>query len=94
MADEDFSKLLQQAEQLTTEIEGNEELPRVERSLGQVLEASQELYSRVIQSGANDIQAYVHVLLHIITQFHILATIKSHCSVFWDLIFVAFRSST
>lgn len=29
MADEDFSKLLQQAEQLTTEIEGNEELPRV-----------------------------------------------------------------
>lgn len=60
MADEDFSKLLQQAEQLTTEIEGNEELPRVERSLGQVLEASQELYSRVIQSGANDIQAYVH----------------------------------
>ncbi|KAG7311275.1 hypothetical protein JYU34_002306 [Plutella xylostella] len=59
--DSDFSKLLQQAEQLTTEIEGNEELPRVERSLGQVLEASQELYSRVVQSGANDIQA--HLLL-------------------------------
>ncbi|CAH0405001.1 unnamed protein product [Chilo suppressalis] len=59
MADEDFSKLLQQAEQLTTEIEGNEELPRVERSLGQVLEASQELYSRFIQSGANDIQAHL-----------------------------------
>lgn len=56
MAD-DFNMLLQQAEQLTTEIEGNEELPRVERSLGQVLEASQELHSRVIQSGANDIQA-------------------------------------
>ncbi|CAK1602830.1 unnamed protein product [Parnassius mnemosyne] len=59
MADDDFSKLLQQAEQLTTEIEGNEELPRVERSLGQVLEASQELYSRVIQSGVNDIQAHL-----------------------------------
>ncbi|CAH2067266.1 unnamed protein product, partial [Iphiclides podalirius] len=59
MADDDFSKLLQQAEQLTTEIEGNEELPRVERSLGQVLEASHELYSRVIQSGANDIQAHL-----------------------------------
>lgn len=59
MGDEGFSKLLQQAEQLTTEIEGNEELPRVERSLGQVLEASQELYSRVIQSGANDIQAHL-----------------------------------
>ncbi|GBP06032.1 Nuclear pore complex protein Nup93-1 [Eumeta japonica] len=52
-------KLLQQAEQLTTEIEGNEELPRVERSLGQVLEASQELYSKVTQSGANDIQAHL-----------------------------------
>ncbi|XP_050670495.1 nuclear pore complex protein Nup93-like [Leptidea sinapis] len=59
MADEDFSKLLQQAEQLTTEIEGNEDLPRVERSLGQVLEASNELYSRVIQSGTNDIQAHL-----------------------------------
>ncbi|XP_063617418.1 nuclear pore complex protein Nup93-like [Cydia splendana] len=59
MGDSDFSKLLQQAEQLTTEIEGNEELPRVERSLGQVLEASQELYSKVIQSGANDIQAHL-----------------------------------
>ncbi|XP_052747176.1 nuclear pore complex protein Nup93-1 [Bicyclus anynana] len=59
MADEDFSKLLQQAEQLTTEIEGNEELPRVERSLGQVLEASHELYSRVIQSGPNHLQAHV-----------------------------------
>ncbi|XP_073942095.1 nuclear pore complex protein Nup93-like isoform X2 [Choristoneura fumiferana] len=59
MGDSDFSKLLQQAEQLTTEIEGNEELPRVERSLGQVLEASQELYTKVIQSGANDIQAHL-----------------------------------
>ncbi|CAK1544177.1 unnamed protein product [Leptosia nina] len=59
MADDDFSKLLQQAEQLTTEIEGNEDLPRVERSLGQVLEASHELYSRVIQSGSNDIQAHL-----------------------------------
>lgn len=59
MADADFSKLLQEAEQLTTEIEGNEELPRVERSLGQVLEASQELYSRVMQTGTNDVQALV-----------------------------------
>lgn len=57
--DADFSRLLQEAEQLTSEIEGNEDLPRVERSLGQVLEASQELYSRVMQSGANDIQAHL-----------------------------------
>lgn len=61
MADSDFSTLLQAAEQLTTEIEGNEELPRVERSLSQVLEASQELYSRVTKTGAHDIQA--HLLL-------------------------------
>ncbi|XP_072937002.1 nuclear pore complex protein Nup93-like [Epargyreus clarus] len=59
MGDDDFSKLLQQAEQLTTEIEGNEDLPRVDRSLGQVLEASHELYSRVIQSGSNDVQAHL-----------------------------------
>lgn len=57
MGDSDFSSLLHAAEQLATDVEGNEELPRVERSLGQVLEASQELYSRVTQTGAHDIQA-------------------------------------
>lgn len=58
MSDADFSSLLHAAEQLATDVEGNEELPRVERSLGQVLEASQELYSKVTQTGAHDIQAY------------------------------------
>ncbi|KAL3282768.1 hypothetical protein HHI36_005935 [Cryptolaemus montrouzieri] len=53
----DFSELLQEAEKLTTNLEGTTELPKVERSLRQVLEASNELYSRVAQTGAKDIQA-------------------------------------
>lgn len=53
----DFSELLQDAEKLTTNLEGTSELPKVERSLRQVLEASNELYSRVAQTGAKDIQA-------------------------------------
>lgn len=53
----DFSDLLQEAEKLTYELEGTTELPKVERSLKQVLEASNDLYSRVAQTGAKDIQA-------------------------------------
>lgn len=53
----DFSDLLQEAEKLTYDLEGTSELPKVERSLKQVLEASNDLYSRVAQTGAKDIQA-------------------------------------
>ncbi|XP_066153921.1 nuclear pore complex protein Nup93 [Euwallacea fornicatus] len=53
----DFSDLLQEAEKLTNEIEGTTELPKVERSLKQVLEDSNDLYSRVAQTGSKDIQA-------------------------------------
>lgn len=53
----DFSDLLHEAEKLSNEIEGTNELPTVDRSLRQVLEASNELYSRVAQSGSKDIQA-------------------------------------
>lgn len=53
----DFSELLQEAEKLTSDLEGTTELPKVERSLKQVLEASNDLYSRVAQTGAKDIQA-------------------------------------
>lgn len=53
----DFTDLLQEAEKLSTDIEGTSELPKVDRSLRQVLEASNELYSRVAQSGSKDIQA-------------------------------------
>lgn len=53
----DFNDLLFQAEKLANDLEGNDELPKVDRSLRQVLEASNELYARVAQSGAQDIQA-------------------------------------
>lgn len=73
MSDADFSSLLHAAEQLATDVEGNEELPRVERSLGQVLEASQELYSRVTQTGAHDIQAYgnFYLILPFLTYIYV-----------------------
>ncbi|XP_055914053.1 nuclear pore complex protein Nup93-1-like [Eupeodes corollae] len=57
----DFSSLLQQAQRLTNETQNTEELPRVERTISQVLQATQELHSRVTQTGAQDIQA--HILL-------------------------------
>lgn len=53
----DFSDLLQEAEKLTNELEGTADLPKVERSLKQVLDDSNDLYSRVAQSGSKDIQA-------------------------------------
>ncbi|KRT79461.1 hypothetical protein AMK59_8427, partial [Oryctes borbonicus] len=53
----DFADLLFEAEKLTHEIEETTELPKVDRSLRQVLEASNELYTRVAQVGAKDIQA-------------------------------------
>ncbi|XP_037938860.1 nuclear pore complex protein Nup93-1-like [Teleopsis dalmanni] len=57
----DFNTLLQQAQRLTNETQDSEELPRVERTISQVLEATEELHSRVTQTGAQDIQA--HILL-------------------------------
>jgi len=59
MAESDFSELLHAAEQLSAEVEGSGDLPKVERTLRQVLEASTELWSRVTQAGAQDTQAYV-----------------------------------
>ncbi|CAG9860748.1 unnamed protein product [Phyllotreta striolata] len=53
----DFSELLQEAEKLSNDLEGTTELPKVERSLHQVLEAANDLYTRVAQTGAQDIQA-------------------------------------
>lgn len=57
MAEADFTELLRQAEQLSARTYGTEPLPRVERSLRQVLDASHELWSRVTTTGAQDIQA-------------------------------------
>lgn len=61
MSGVDFNTLLQEAQKLTNETYGSDILPRVERSLPQVLQATQELHSRVSQTGAQDIQA--HILL-------------------------------
>lgn len=57
MSSTDFNDLLFEAEKLSNNIEGTSDLPKVERSLRQVLEASNELYTRVTQTGAQDIQA-------------------------------------
>lgn len=56
----DFADLLQEAEKITVEIEGTKELPKVDRSIRQVLEASNDLYTKVAQGGSKDIQAYVY----------------------------------
>ncbi|KAH8398003.1 hypothetical protein KR222_009392 [Zaprionus bogoriensis] len=57
----DLNELLQQAQRLRNETKMDTELPRVERTLSQVLQATQELHSRVTQAGTNDLQA--HILL-------------------------------
>ncbi|KAK3908994.1 Nuclear pore complex protein Nup93 [Frankliniella fusca] len=59
MGDSDFSELLTQAEQLANDIDGVGELPRVERSLRQVLDASNDLWSKVTLHEAPDIQAHM-----------------------------------
>lgn len=53
----DFNALLQEAQKLTNETNASDLLPRVERSLPQVLQATRELHSRVTQTEAQDIQA-------------------------------------
>ncbi|KAH8383686.1 hypothetical protein KR009_010040 [Drosophila setifemur] len=60
----DLNTLLHRAENLTNEAKAECELPRVERTLQQVLQATTELHSRVTQTGTGtgkDIQA--HILL-------------------------------
>ncbi|XP_014473557.1 PREDICTED: nuclear pore complex protein Nup93-like [Dinoponera quadriceps] len=61
--DSGFSDLLRSAEQLSAAVEGNEELPQVERNLRQVLEASNELWARVTQTSTQDNEAQAHLLL-------------------------------
>lgn len=57
MMDEDsagFGELLQQAEQLTADIDGNTDLPRVQRNLKQILEEGHQLWSRTAQLSTKD----------------------------------------
>lgn len=55
--DMDFTSLMQQSQKLANEIQSNDGLPRVERSMPQILKATNELHSRVCESSAQDIQA-------------------------------------
>ncbi|KAH8402553.1 hypothetical protein KR009_000888 [Drosophila setifemur] len=57
----DLVELLQQAQRITNETKMDTEMPRVERTVSQVLQVTQELHSRVTQTGTNDLQA--HTLL-------------------------------
>lgn len=56
MSDSDFNELLRSAEQLSAAVEGIGELPQVERNLRQTLEASNDLWARVTQTGTQDTQ--------------------------------------
>jgi len=53
----DLNTLLQRAQNLTNEAKAECELPAVERTLQQVLQATTELHSRVTQTGGKEIQA-------------------------------------
>ncbi|KAH8336477.1 hypothetical protein KR074_000564 [Drosophila pseudoananassae] len=59
----DFNTLLQRAENLTKKVEAECELPRVERTLQQVLQATTELHSRVTQTGGSGKDIQAHILL-------------------------------
>ena len=54
-----FADLVQQAEQLTAEMDSGGELPRVERSLHQIMEAAQRMAARAPLGGqdSTDVKA-------------------------------------
>ena len=57
-----FGDLVQQAEQLTAEMDSGGELPRVERSLHQIMEAAQRMAQRApAVQDSTDVKAYVSV---------------------------------
>lgn len=55
--DSGFSELLRSAEQISAAAEGNDDMPHVDRNLQQILEASNELWSRVTQTTTQDNEA-------------------------------------
>lgn len=59
MSSRGLQELLQQAEQLASNLNGGGELPRVDRSLQQILHTGQQLWSRASAqtTTANDAQA-------------------------------------
>lgn len=57
MGDTDLNELLRRAEQMAADVEGNCELPQVERNLRQILEGSNEIWSQMTDIGTQDNQA-------------------------------------
>lgn len=59
METDGFRDLLQQAEQLTAEMDSGTDLPHVERNLSQILEAGQRLMSKTAPASldASDVKA-------------------------------------
>ncbi|RMX42686.1 hypothetical protein pdam_00011867 [Pocillopora damicornis] len=58
-----FGDLLQQAEQLTADMDSGWELPRVERNLHQLAEAGQRLWSQTTGVSGADVQVKASILL-------------------------------
>jgi nuclear pore complex protein Nup93 len=56
MGDSDLNELLRRAEQMAADVEGNGELPQVERNLRQILNGSNEIWSQMTQTGTQDNQ--------------------------------------
>lgn len=56
---EGFGDLLQQAEQLTADMDSGTDLPHVERNLHQILEAGQRLLTKTapVSQDASDVKA-------------------------------------
>ncbi|XP_058792839.1 nuclear pore complex protein Nup93-like [Phymastichus coffea] len=63
MGDSDLNELLRRAEQMAADVEGNGELPQVERNLRQILDGSNEIWSQMTQTGTQDNQNQAHLLL-------------------------------
>lgn len=58
-----FGDLLQQAEQLTADMDSGWELPRVERNLHQLAEAGQRLWSQTTGAAGDNAQVKASILL-------------------------------
>ena len=61
MEDEELSSLVQAAEQLSSQLDDGSlgELPRVERNLRQIMEASNQLWIRASQTSGQETQGYI-----------------------------------
>lgn len=81
----EWSGLLQAAEQLANEVVSQEELPAVERSLSNLLDASTELYSRLTHAhtGPHDLHAYANIQI----QLQLLNTHANLPKITYNLIF-------